>query len=159
MQDVRRRTRYYLPVVREVGRLALSHKANINRQSTDLMSTSVKVHNVINFLLAVIHQHHVEAWVQVTKFHDFKWLQIIYVDVVKNVSVHVLVLREPEMLIVTHCFPHSLVENLTLNSPTSLFTLSSIFSIIKALKVLAPVVQTLKSAIPWRNHYPANSNY
>lgn len=121
------------------------------------MSTSVKVHNVINFLLAVIHQHHVEAWVQVTKFHDFEWLQIIYADAFKNVSVHVLVLHE--MLIVTHCFPHSLVENLTLNSPTSLFTLSSIFSIIKALKVLAPVVQTLKSAIPWRNHYPANSNY
>ena len=157
MQDVRRRTRYYLPVVREVGRLALSHKANINRQSTDLMSTSVKVHNVINFLLAVIHQHHVEAWVQVTKFHDFEWLQIIYADAFKIVSVHVLVLHE--MLIVTHCFPHSLVENLTLISPTSLFTLSSIFSIIKALKVLAPVVQTLKSAIPWRNHYPANSNY
>ena len=121
------------------------------------MSTSVKVHNVINFLLAVIHQHHVEAWVQVTKFHDFEWLQIIYADAFKIVSVHVLVLHE--MLIVTHCFPHSLVENLTLNSPTSLFTLSSIFSIIKALKVLAPVVQTLKSAIPWRNHYPANSNY
>lgn len=110
------------------------------------MSTSVKVHNVFNFLLAVIHQHHVEAWVQVTKFHDFKWLQIIYVDAVKNVRVHVLVLHE--MLIVTYCFPHSLVENLTLNSPTSLFTLSSIFSIIKALKVLAPFVQTLNSAIP-----------
>ncbi|CAH3190483.1 unnamed protein product [Porites evermanni] len=45
LQDVRRRTRYYLPVVREVGRLALSHKANINCQSTDLMSTSVKVVN------------------------------------------------------------------------------------------------------------------
>ena len=122
------------------------------------MSTSVKVlHNVFNFLLAVIHQHHVEAWVQVTKFHDFELLQIIYVDAVKNVSVHVLVLHK--ILIVTHCFPHSLVENLTLNSPTSLFMLSSIFSIIKALKVLAPVVQTLKSAIPWRNNYPNNSNY
>lgn len=94
---------------------------------------------------------------QVTKFHDFELLQIIYVDAVKNVSVHVLVLHK--MLIVTHCFPHSLVENLTLNSPTSLFMLLSIFSIIKALKVLAPVVQTLKSAIPWRNNYPNNSNY
>ena len=81
-----------------------------------------------------------------TKFHDFEWLQIIYVDAVKNVSVRVLVLHE--MLIVTHCFPHSLVENLTLNSPTSLFTLSSISSIIKALKVLAPVVQTLKVLSP-----------
>ena len=41
LQDVRRRTRHYLPLVREVGRLALSHKANT--RSTDLMSTSVKV--------------------------------------------------------------------------------------------------------------------
>jgi len=43
LQDMKRRRRYYLPVVREVGRLALRYKAN--SRSTDLMSTSVKVIN------------------------------------------------------------------------------------------------------------------
>lgn len=42
LQDVTRRTRHYLPLVREIGRLALSYKAN--SRSTDLMSTSLKVH-------------------------------------------------------------------------------------------------------------------
>nr|XP_058957905.1 LETM1 domain-containing protein 1-like [Pocillopora verrucosa] len=42
-QDVRRRRKYQLPLVREVGRLALRYKAS--RYSTDLMSTSVKAVN------------------------------------------------------------------------------------------------------------------
>ncbi|KAL9958897.1 hypothetical protein ACROYT_G035970 [Oculina patagonica] len=43
LQDIRRRSKHYLPIVREIGRLALRYKAN--RHSTDLMSTSVKVVN------------------------------------------------------------------------------------------------------------------
>ncbi|XP_068688275.1 LETM1 domain-containing protein 1-like isoform X2 [Montipora foliosa] len=41
IQDITRRRRHYLPLVREVGRLALGYKAH--SQSEDLMSTSVKV--------------------------------------------------------------------------------------------------------------------
>jgi len=43
LQDVRRRQKHHLPIVREIGRLALSYKAS--RCSKDLMSTSVKVVN------------------------------------------------------------------------------------------------------------------
>ena len=45
-QDVGRRRKYQLPLVREVGRLALRYKGS--RYSTDLMSTSVKVWERLN---------------------------------------------------------------------------------------------------------------